>query len=442
MLVVGGWYPVEVYVGLPLLIVVAKLTGLYDRDELVIGKTTLSETPAIFQVATLYALLVALVTGAETNQPLMVGATVLSWALLFLSMLARAQRRAQDRPVGHAARAVPRDRQPRTRRTRLAAKLDCHRAAHAEIAAHLPFDSFELRRARPGDFWRFVAGRGIDRAIVGHCESRDRVLETVRYFKEHDIKVSVLPDLLEVVGSSVEFDEIHGTTLLGVRSFGLSRSSAFLKRSRRRRRLPRPAHRPRAADASRSAWPCGPARSGPAFFRQTRVGRDGRKFTMLKFRTMYDGADQLRDELAEFNQTEGLFKLRDDPRVTRVGGFLRRTSLDELPQLFNVLWGQMSLVGPAAADRQRGREGRGLVSAAPPPQARHDRRLADHGPDPRAAARDGVDGLPLHRQLVRVGRHPDRPADVRARRPQGRLLEPAPIPYTHPSRSRRPPAGR
>ena len=239
LLVVDGWYPVEVYVGLPLLVVVAKLTGLYDRDELVIGKTTLSETPAIFQVATLYALLVALVTGAETDRPLMVGATVLAWLLLFLSMLAAPQLRAENRPVGHAPRRClvigSRAGPLGSPRSSIATGLPTPRSLPTS-----PFDSFELRRARPGDFWRFVAGRGIDRAIVGQCESRDRVLETVRYFKEHDVKVSVLPDLLEVVGSSVEFDEIHGTTLLGVRSFGLSRSSGLPQAHRRRRRLALP----------------------------------------------------------------------------------------------------------------------------------------------------------------------------------------------------------
>jgi lipopolysaccharide/colanic/teichoic acid biosynthesis glycosyltransferase len=85
---------------------------------------------------------------------------------------------------------------------------------------------------------------------------------------------------------------------------------------------------------------------GPSLFAQTRVGRDGLRFTMYKFRTMYAGADRLRAELADLNETEGLFKLTDDPRITRVGGFLRRSSLDELPQLINVLRGEMSLVGP------------------------------------------------------------------------------------------------
>nr|WP_206439453.1 sugar transferase [Streptomyces scabichelini] len=86
---------------------------------------------------------------------------------------------------------------------------------------------------------------------------------------------------------------------------------------------------------------------GGAFYRQRRVGKDGREFTMLKFRTMVAGAHGARAELADRNEGAGLlFKLRQDPRVTRVGAVLRRYSIDELPQLFNVLTGSMSLVGP------------------------------------------------------------------------------------------------
>ncbi|MFD8073066.1 sugar transferase [Streptomyces sp. NPDC059718] len=86
---------------------------------------------------------------------------------------------------------------------------------------------------------------------------------------------------------------------------------------------------------------------GGAFYRQRRVGKDGREFTIFKFRTMVSGADRARAELADRNEGAGLlFKLRRDPRVTRVGAVLRRYSIDELPQLFNVLTGSMSLVGP------------------------------------------------------------------------------------------------
>jgi exopolysaccharide biosynthesis polyprenyl glycosylphosphotransferase len=86
---------------------------------------------------------------------------------------------------------------------------------------------------------------------------------------------------------------------------------------------------------------------GPVLFRQRRVGQDGEEFDVFKFRTMVKNADKLLEELIELNETDGLlFKIRNDPRVTRVGRFLRRYSLDELPQLLNVLGGSMSLVGP------------------------------------------------------------------------------------------------
>ncbi|MFE5220280.1 MULTISPECIES: sugar transferase [unclassified Streptomyces] len=88
--------------------------------------------------------------------------------------------------------------------------------------------------------------------------------------------------------------------------------------------------------------------SGPALFRQQRVGRYGDHFTMLKFRTMRPDSEDLRAELEHLNQNSDglLFKVKEDPRVTRVGSFLRRSSLDELPQLINVVKGHMSLVGP------------------------------------------------------------------------------------------------
>ncbi|MGI8731394.1 MAG: sugar transferase, partial [Solirubrobacteraceae bacterium] len=86
---------------------------------------------------------------------------------------------------------------------------------------------------------------------------------------------------------------------------------------------------------------------GPVFFRQTRVGRGGERFEIWKFRSMVCGADAQKARLRARNEAAaGLFKIADDPRLTRVGRLLRRRSLDELPQLFNVLRGEMSLVGP------------------------------------------------------------------------------------------------
>jgi lipopolysaccharide/colanic/teichoic acid biosynthesis glycosyltransferase len=89
---------------------------------------------------------------------------------------------------------------------------------------------------------------------------------------------------------------------------------------------------------------------GPVIFRQTRIGRNGRPFEFLKFRTMVLNAEELKEQLMAQNERQGIaFKMKRDPRMTRVGRWLRKTSLDELPQFWNVLRGEMSLVGPRPA---------------------------------------------------------------------------------------------
>lgn len=86
---------------------------------------------------------------------------------------------------------------------------------------------------------------------------------------------------------------------------------------------------------------------GPIFFKQARVGKDGKTFVMYKFRSMVQDAEERLQELLELNETTGaMFKMKRDPRVTRIGRFIRKTSMDEFPQLWNVLKGNMSLVGP------------------------------------------------------------------------------------------------
>ena len=86
---------------------------------------------------------------------------------------------------------------------------------------------------------------------------------------------------------------------------------------------------------------------GPIFFSQKRVGKNGKLFEMYKFRSMVVNAEELKEKLVHQNEMSGpMFKMKDDPRVTKVGKFIRRTSLDEIPQLWNVLKGDMSLVGP------------------------------------------------------------------------------------------------
>jgi lipopolysaccharide/colanic/teichoic acid biosynthesis glycosyltransferase len=135
-------------------------------------------------------------------------------------------------------------------------------------------------------------------------------------------------------------------TVMGVRRFELTRSSKIVKRSFD------------LLGASLGLLAVSPLLAaiavaikldsrGPVFFRQLRVGQHGERFEMLKFRTMVPNAEALKDSLRDRNEAQdGLFKIADDPRVTRVGSFLRKSALDELPQLFNILKGQMSLVGP------------------------------------------------------------------------------------------------
>jgi exopolysaccharide biosynthesis polyprenyl glycosylphosphotransferase len=194
---------------------------------------------------------------------------------------------------------------------------------------------------------RLVRDLEIHRIIIAPLTTGDdSVLELVRIAKAVGVRVSVLPQILEVVGSSVAFDEVEGMAMLGVPRFGLCRSSRVLKR---------------AFDLAATtvglvlispviaaiAVAIRLDSKGPVFFRQVRVGWMGEHFLMVKFRSMVSDAEARKDELRSLNVAgQGLFKVENDPRVTRVGHFLRRTSLDELPQLFNVLRGQMSLVGP------------------------------------------------------------------------------------------------
>ena len=101
---------------------------------------------------------------------------------------------------------------------------------------------------------------------------------------------------------------------------------------------------------------------GPMIYRSVRPGMAGKPFRCFKFRTMREHADQIQDDLESLNEKSGaLFKIRHDPRLTKVGAFLRRFSLDELPQLINVVRGEMSLVGPATAAHARLRAPRGLA---------------------------------------------------------------------------------
>jgi exopolysaccharide biosynthesis polyprenyl glycosylphosphotransferase len=204
-----------------------------------------------------------------------------------------------------------------------------------------------------------LARHQIERVVIAPTTAdSEQILGAIRLVKSLGVKVSVLPRLFEVVGSSVKFDDVEGLMLLGVPRFGLTKSSRIVKRG---------LDLAGAGAGLLVLWPLFAlialaiklTSPGPVFFRQSRIGRDGEEFQMLKFRTMFEGADERKSDLMGLNEAEGLFKIVDDPRLTRVGRLLRRLSLDELPQLLNVVRGEMSLVGPRplVADDDRQVEG-------------------------------------------------------------------------------------
>jgi exopolysaccharide biosynthesis polyprenyl glycosylphosphotransferase len=338
--------------GIPLIVLVGKLAGLYDRDEHLLKKGTLDEAPELFWVATLYTLLIFLAGDWIVDGKFGRDQALGLWGLLFTSMLVtRCAARRVARAVAPAERClVLGDHEVAGW---LAAKVGGSPGVKTEIVGRVP-----LERDPPGANGLPILGGfdtlgltleqyDVDRVIIAPGESdADHILDAIRLVKALGVKVSVLPRLFEVVGSSVEFDQIDGMTLLGVRRYGLSRSSALLKRGLD------------IAGAGALTFLLGPLMlmiavaikldsRGPVLFQQRRMGRHNVPFEMLKFRTMVDGAEAHKSALHSFNEAGGgLFKMQNDPRVTRVGRLLRRTSLDELPQLLNVLRGDMALVGP------------------------------------------------------------------------------------------------
>ncbi len=194
------------------------------------------------------------------------------------------------------------------------------------------------------DLVSLVEEHRVDQVLVTFSRTPGHdTLEILRKLN-HQVSVSVVPRMFEMLSWRSSLEEIDGIPLLHVAPASLSTSARVVKR---------------ALDivvAGIALIVLSPVvlvtsimikldSSGSIFFRQQRWGRRGEPFQIIKFRTMEVGAENARKDLAS-ESTGPLFKLRSDPRITRVGSFLRRTSLDEIPQLFNVLRGQMSLVGP------------------------------------------------------------------------------------------------
>jgi len=357
---------------IPVIVLIAKITGRYDHDELVLRKSTLDEIPRLLTLAGAFALLwsaVAFLAGVRMH--LGGGGVTLLWAstALFLvfarstaRMLAQLAAPPERVVIIGSARA----------RNQVAHSLASDPGARVEVVGFLPLEDERRssadwgernRRKRSLNFEDLAAVArelSVNRVfLIPSSADNDTMLDAVSSTTALGVKVSIVPRLFEVVGSAVEFDTVGGVTVLGVRQSGLSRSSKAVKRGMD------------IVGSSIGLLLLSPLllvaalaikldTHGPVFFRQRRVGRDGQVFWMIKFRSMVSGAEAQRAALQSLNETDGLFKLSADPRITRVGRLLRRTSIDELPQLINVLKGEMSLVGPRplVLDEDRLIEGR------------------------------------------------------------------------------------
>jgi exopolysaccharide biosynthesis polyprenyl glycosylphosphotransferase len=335
-------------------VLLAQLAGLYEHEEVGVARSAVDDFPRLVLLATFATWIGLLTLGiAGLAQPKL-HVTAIYWfaSVIFIASaraLARAvlQRRAIREPVlvvgtGQVAQ-------------RIAAKLA--RPEYAlEVKGFIDDDPLEL----PGDaapylgdtatLEQIVRAYRIERVIVAFSTLSTNVqVDLLRRCAELGIRVDVVPRMYEVLGSQTHFHDVGGIPLMSVKPACLSGSARLAKRSMD------------LALASLAlvvlgpfmlfaAWRIKAGSPGPVFFRQERMGAGGKRFQIYKFRSMYVDAEERKRELDRLNMhDEGdprMFKIPDDPRITPFGRFLRKWSLDELPQLLNVIRGEMSLVGP------------------------------------------------------------------------------------------------
>jgi exopolysaccharide biosynthesis polyprenyl glycosylphosphotransferase len=348
-----------IFIGtLPGWVVLAKLYGLYDHDDERTDHSTVDEFISVFHMTTVVVWLffaTSRVTGLTNTNP---NKLAFFWILATFAI-----------PLGRsAARALARRQPSYLQRAVIVGAGDVGQLIGRKLLQHpeygidlLGFVDRAPKERRndldrltvlgaPEELSQIVRRLDVERVIVAFSgDPHDELLDLLRALESFDVQIDIVPRLFEIIGPSLDIHSIEGVPIVSVGRFKLSPSSRFLKR---------------AIDVAISAIGLvllAPFiliaaamikldSAGPVFFRQTRMGSGNRVFTMWKFRTMHADADQRKSQLATLNKHAAtdprMFKIPNDPRVTRVGRFLRRYSLDELPQLFNVLKGEMSLVGP------------------------------------------------------------------------------------------------
>jgi exopolysaccharide biosynthesis polyprenyl glycosylphosphotransferase len=324
----------------PFWILAAKLAGLYDRDHRTLRHLTVDELPPILVWAMVCTAGLALFLEVTPSAEVGAAVAIRAWAVaagtaLVLRGIARFAWRHLTSPERTVIVGSGRLTEAIRRKFELFA--DIHVAVAAErgsiTAADLDDDGEWLM-----DIDRLIlATDAIDEELIGRLVARCR---------DAHVKLTAIPPASGMFGTAVQLKHIADLPVVEFNTWDVSRSTLLLKR---------------ALDlfvAALTLLVTAPlfalvalvirlSSSGPVFFVQTRAGQDGREFRMIKFRTMVAGAEEALPGLVQFDALhEPVFKLPRDPRVTRVGHFLRRTSLDELPQLLNVIRGDMSLVGP------------------------------------------------------------------------------------------------
>ena len=331
----------------PLTVIAAKMFGLYDREQLMIRKSTFQELPRLAALGITVVLGIWLADDIFFVNPASRTEAVLA-AILTIGIVAlgRVLVRALVRLVAapEVCILLVADSDERRIRGILTGARELAVMGELETARiRLAVDSAEGTLALP----LLVEEFGIGRAIIdpATCADQEEALDLMRELGSCGVRSSIIPSTFGVVEANVVADDVYGATLYGVADFGLSRSSRAMKRLFD------------LTAASMLVLLLMPVwliialliklgSEGPVFFRQRRVGMRGKKFTMIKFRTMVRDADSMKSGLKTSDEHAGLFKIADDPRITRVGHYLRKYSVDEVPQLLNVLLGEMSMVGP------------------------------------------------------------------------------------------------
>ena len=344
---------------LPLWVLIARMHGLYDRDEERTDHSTVDDIFGVLQVVSIGTWGFVAVTEIVGLPHPNLTRLVVFWAIaIVLVPLLRAVARVLGRRNAAYIQNVIIVGSGQVARL-LADKIGNHPEYGLEIVGFVDRDG----RASPAngdrpldllgstsDLPRLVKAHSVHRvAIAFSTDSHEQTLAVIRSMQDSDVQIDIVPRMFEVLGTNAQLHTIEGIPLVGLPIPQLSGSERFLKRSFD------------ALGAAAGLLLLSPLlliasisiaidSRGPIFFRQVRMGAQGRTFHVFKFRTMVHDAESRKADVAHMNmhrdEDPRMFKIPDDPRVTRVGAFLRRWRIDELPQLINVIRGEMSIVGP------------------------------------------------------------------------------------------------